>query len=158
MKKNKKAVSLMVSYTILIVIAIAISIITYSYLKLSLPSEKTECSQDIHLIVEEINCSNGELNITLSNRGLFSVPAIFLKFGNASRQVRQQINKNNEILTSPIKPGEKWDNGGVLFDVSNIVIIEGNYLLEIEPAILEKRDIILCNNALVTQEVQCTIN
>ena len=161
MMKNKRAISDMVSYTLLIVIAMSVGILVYSYLKLYLPSEKVECPPDAVMVVNEANCSISQqqvsLNITLSNRGLFNVTGAFIRIGAENRQIRSQINRDQTIFPIPIAP----DN--ILQLYYNVPVIDvptvnqnGNNLLEIQPAILSKGVAVPCQTGIVTFPVVCS--
>ena len=47
LRLDKRGVSIMIGYVLLVVIAIGLSIAVYAYLKNYLPREKAECPQDI---------------------------------------------------------------------------------------------------------------
>ena len=54
MKVNKRAVSMIVAYVILITIAIALSILVYNWLRFYVgPGEKVECPEGVSLIIQE---------------------------------------------------------------------------------------------------------
>jgi hypothetical protein len=152
---NKRGISLLVSYSILVVIAIALSVLVYSSLKLYLPTDRPECSQEIKLIVEEATCQAGNLDLTLSNRGLFNIPGAFIRLGPEGRTVFSQINTNKEIFPTTISPG---DSRQILppLSVSNIVDVSGNYILEIQPAILDKGAIYPCEKSVIRQTISCS--
>ena len=155
--KNKRAVSLLVSYTLLIVIAVGISAITYSYLKLYLPSDKPRCSEDIHAIIKEAACGSFELNIEIKNAGLFNITVMYVRFGRELSKVREQIPENkgeNAILDTPLAPGAT-----LLFSFprSSLPQEEGNYTLEIQPGVLSGRKIVMCEKAVVTEKIYCPL-
>lgn len=154
---KKKGVSLMVAYTILVVIGIALGAATYSYLKLYLPSIRAECPADIKVSVEEVICDSteDELTVSILNRGLFNVPAIFVRFGEEERRVRKQLNDDEEILSSPLMPNDTMKT--FVYNLTRIFddVIEGRYILEVQPAILVDRVIVPCDEAIVSVPVQC---
>ena len=73
--KNKKAVSLMVSYVILISIVIAVSIGVYAYLKAFVGDVEPaiDCKEETSFIIESYTCSIGNLELTLRNNGRFNI-------------------------------------------------------------------------------------
>jgi hypothetical protein len=154
---NKRGISLLVSYSILVVIAIALSVLVYSSLKLYLPTDRPECSPDIKLIVEEATCQAGTLDLTLSNRGLFNVQGAFIRLGPEGRTVLSQANiPGEEIFLDPITPGVSLQILPIL-QVSNIVDISGPYTLEIQPAIIEKGAIYPCEKSVIRQTISCSL-
>src|SRR3989344_1131649 len=92
--RNKKAISLMVSYVLLIVIAIGVSVLVYNYLKLYTPGEKKECPADVYLTVDDVTCSLSQntINLTITNRGVFNISAVFIRVGPQNKSVKLQIN------------------------------------------------------------------
>ena len=123
---NKRAESLMVGYVILIAIAIALSSAVFFYLKLYLPRDKPECSQDIDLVIDSLNCSyvdvsggsptTSVVDIRLTNKGLFSVDSAYIKIGDSDRVFKTTLNNpdadrmvsscNNFDIV--LKPGEQF--------------------------------------------------
>ena len=155
---NKKAVSELVGYVLLIAIAISISIMVYSFLRVYVPKEKIECNEDINLIIQDYGCSvqNKKLNITLENKGLFKVDAVYLRFGNSSQKVKQQINKDNFLLYNTdnilgLNPGE------ISFSTytTDIITSSGQYELELQPVIIKDKQLIVCEKAILFQQIQC---
>lgn len=98
-KKNKKAVSEIVSYTLLIVIAIGVSSLVYYFLQLQTPKEKTECKDGISLGIDYVKCEikpnqDRNLTLTLLNNGRFKVDAAYVRVGveGQGQSVRYWIN------------------------------------------------------------------
>jgi len=156
LNKNKKAISEIVGYTILIVIAVSLSILVYSFLRLYIPKEQVTCDEDVRLIIQDYTCKGGKLNLTITNKGLFKAGAFYLWFSNDSQ--KEQINKNNFLLynksNSPdLKPGESFDS---IYDISSFVSGTQDYELELQPAIIVEKKIIVCENAIITQDITCT--
>lgn len=141
----------MVAYVLLIVIGISLSVAVYAYLKLYLPSSKEKCPEDINLVIENAVCFRGQLNVTISNRGLFNVSMIFVRLGNESRSVRQQVNNKTELLPQPLAPSDtKLYSFQIPFNYR-----AGDHIVEVQPAVMsEKRSTLLCKN-IATQPVFC---
>ena len=155
---NKKAVSLMVSYTLLVIIALGLSVLVYGYLKIYLPSQRPECPQAISLVIDNALCdiTSETLTIRLSNRGLFNVSAAFIRMGEAGRVVRQQVNEGREIFEpSPIAPSSVPRIYS--YDISEILVGSSSteFELEVQPAMLEKRALYPCEEAIVTRSISC---
>ncbi|MBS3098601.1 hypothetical protein J4462_00130 [Candidatus Pacearchaeota archaeon] len=152
----KKAVSPIVAYSLLIVITISLSAIVYPYLKLHLPTERPECPSNFILVIEETSCdfTNKNLSITVSNRGLFNVSAVYIRFAEADRKVRTQINKGNEFFPEPISPSS---NSKTFYysSLNEYILSSGDYVVEIQPAIFEKQALYPCPRAIVSQKVRC---
>ncbi|MEM4152792.1 MAG: archaellin/type IV pilin N-terminal domain-containing protein [Candidatus Pacearchaeota archaeon] len=85
-KINKKAISELVSYVLLIVLAIAMAAVAYVFLKpyAEKPLPEEECPEAVNVVLENYSCNNKMFSFTLKNRGLFDVYGIKLKIINNS--------------------------------------------------------------------------
>ena len=163
MHNNKKGVSLMVGYALLIVIAIALAAIVYPYLKsIGVPIEKVECNPDISLSIENISCNRAgrSLSFNLLNRGLFNVTGVYIRFAEAERSIRPQINTGKELyLTGLVNPAPlgPWQETPLLnYHVSvSASPSEQEFVLEVQPAIFKKSVLVPCSNKIITQSVEC---
>jgi flagellin-like protein len=155
---DKKGISEIVGYVILIVIAVGLSVLVYSYLRFMIPKEIPECEEGISLIVQNYSCLAGnELSLTLLNKGLFRIDGAYINLGEEGKKIRVQINKDNFYLYNAsgaigINPGEEFFSS---YGISNVAGGAGNYILEIEPLTKINNDIVFCKNAITTQPVIC---
>ena len=89
-RKNKKGLSEVVSYVLLIVVAISISAGVYVWMKNYIPKDTFECPEDLALIISDYSCyeavnggvTENKLSVTLENAGLFSVSGFGLRASN----------------------------------------------------------------------------
>ena len=170
-RKNKKGVSEMVGYVLLITLAIVMGVVAYNWMKTYLPREVGTCPDGVSIFIEEaaLNESNSELSLTLKNNGRFDINGYFIYARNSSNQeiatidLSQYLNKSfggikvgnyikffslqDEILS----PGE---------EVTHIFNIPPNlhlYSLSIIPTRFQeennKEKFISCGNALTNQIV-----
>jgi len=168
---NKRAVSEVVGYTILILIAIALSIGVYSYVKIYIPHDRLACQEDISLSINDLNCTilGGvvTLNVVLENNGFFNVTDAYVRIGASNRKVKSQINQGDTRI--------KYQTGsGVIFSLppgqeillsysslksSALAALHLNssaeYILEIEPAVWMDNKAVVCNNAVITEKLTC---
>lgn len=172
-KKNKKAVSEIVSYTLLIVIAIGVSSLVYYFLQLQTPKEKTECKDGISMGIDyaALNCDASKnpksLNLTLLNNGRFKVNAAYVRLGEEGKSTRYWINdpavkgEDKFFLSSLDSP----PNSGLMPGKSSIIkthtipfAVSSSTILEIEPAILSEQTgrLAACENAMIAQKISCT--
>jgi hypothetical protein len=84
--KDKRAVSIIVSYVLLISITIALSVLVYNWLRFYVDEDEvSECSTDVSLIIQDYFCVKnnsggpGYLEITLKNKGLFTIDGYALR-------------------------------------------------------------------------------
>ena len=157
--RNKKALSEVVGYAILIVIAISLSVMVYAFLRLYVPKEKVECNEEINLIIQDYSCSSSanKLNLTIANKGLFKADAAYLRLGLVGQKTKPQINKNNFLLFGPgnspgLNPGESFTSSDYdNFDVSS----PDTYELELEPVVIINKQLVACQNSIITQPIEC---
>ena len=159
-KIGKRGVSAMVAYVLLVVIALTIGVIVYGFLELYVPKDQPECNREVKLSIEEAVCSNGQVSITLLNRGLFSVDGALVKIGDPGRIVRDTLNEDNPLFVNggnleAISPDE--ERTLPLFSYDNYEDGEEREI-EVEPFYFvdEAQDFALCPNAVVTKIVTCS--
>jgi hypothetical protein len=153
MKKNKKGISLMVSYVLLIIIAVGISVGVFAYLKLYLPTEQPECPYGTSLIISYAKCNSGTLTLNITNNGLRNVTGAFIRMAHSNRTVRDQINQGNEFFSPPLAPGTTIELPPYP-TVPNPA--SGTYVIEIQPATISGGWPFPCDSStIVSQEVIC---
>ena len=161
--QDKRAISGMVSYVLLVIIAVGVSVGVFAYLSLYVPKEKPRCLDDVGLIIERAQCivnTTTRIELTLVNKGLFTVDAAYIRVGMQGRTVRSQINEKagfflNEPGTSEkgLKPGRTYTQS---YEVSAALISRnGTYLLEVQPAVWKDGQLALCDKSVIVQELHC---
>jgi len=158
LRSNKKGISEIVGYVLLVLIAISLSSFVFFYLKTYLPKEKPVCPDDISLIVQGYSCSPAQINLTLLNKGLFSVDAAYLRIGPVGSRVKQQINQND--LFFGVIEGQKGLIPGKAFSkvYTSQSITSGTLELEVQPAVFTGKgdELALCDKAVITQTINCS--
>lgn len=81
---NKKSVSEMIAYVLLVVIAISVSVIVYSFLRAYIPREPEKCPDDVSLIIQDYSCLDDIFTLTIKNQGLHSVDGMYVYISNQS--------------------------------------------------------------------------
>ena len=83
LQSNKNAVSNLIAYVLLISITIGLSVMVYNWLRFYVSEEEVEqCPDTVSVIIKDYSCSKGTsgfLNVTLKNKGLFSVDGYILR-------------------------------------------------------------------------------
>jgi hypothetical protein len=168
---NKKAVSIMIGYVLLIVGAVVMGGVVYGWLQSYVPQETLECPDGISLFIKDVTCiSEGgkyKLNLSVSNNGRFDVDGYFIKSAEIDGQ---------EIATTDIS--EKMTSGGN--PNSGLVLFAGKalepsktaplamydldkeiYLIELIPIRYEiidnKNRLISCGNAKIKEKIACDL-
>ena len=82
--KNKRAISELISYVLLITLAIAMAASVWFFLKPwgEKPLPEEECPGTVNIVLENYSCTTTTMDFYLSNRGLHNVTGIRLKIIN----------------------------------------------------------------------------
>jgi len=157
---NKKAVSEIVSYVLLISITFAISGIVYSWLVFYVtPGEEIKCDDGVSLTIRnyEYNCSTKQLNLTLQNRGLFNFDGYIIRVNNQTGSnigVYSLIKTGKQINTTQ-EYKDVYANSSILND--SRVVLGGNIsFIEIQPFIVQKKNLIVYCEKVAEQRIACS--
>src|SRR3990167_3334945 len=89
-KKNKRGVSEMVAYVILISIALSLAVAVFAWLKItgeSAVKPPVDCKEGTTIMLESYNCERdpitgepmGNMILTMKNNGLFNIDGVIVK-------------------------------------------------------------------------------
>lgn len=161
-KKNKKAVSLMLSYVLLIAIAVSLSIGVYSWLKfIAKGTEETEeCPKDVSLEIQNYEClANKEIRLEIKNKGLFNISGIAVRgTDNKSQEAWFKLKDVSEV--GNIEVGEAYiflralrpnNSSTYKFSYEGLTRLEK---IEIQPVRVKKDEVIFCKES-TSQEIEC---
>jgi hypothetical protein len=154
--KGKQAISLIISYITIIVVVIALASITYISLQGYIPLNSLQCQPEMHLAVYNLSCTNGVVKLKLQNDGLFNVSAAYIRLGKEGREVRSQINKNQEYFSKGALAPEEIMASPLILPAGNIITEDGYYILEIQPALFKKSRFIACEKSIASERIYCT--
>lgn len=160
--KDKKGLSVIVGYVLLITFAVIMGVLVYNWMSSYVFTEEEKCSEDVSLFVKSYNysCSSGELFIEFQNKGLFNISAF---------KIRGSTNPNREIATirfEGIAGTDYFVFQKPLFPNGESQEVKINYnkessedpdlfFLEITPYIFENKKSRICTNAQIRQDVSC---
>jgi hypothetical protein len=172
---NKKAQSLMISYVILVAIVIGISIGVFIWLKQIANVEPAiDCKEGTSIILTKIVCSNSGIDLYLKNNGRFNVEGIILTISNESKLTNptyviplESVNAGNSaggfFFNEELKPDNnlianysiktKKIVGTSGFGASEPIEFDEVKSIQIQPFIYDERGIIICQDALIKQEI-----
>ena len=77
--KNKKGISAIIGYVILISIVLTLSGLVFVWVKNLAPTEARECKEGVSLSVVDYICNPNILNLTIKNNGRFNVGGYFIR-------------------------------------------------------------------------------
>jgi len=84
--KQKKGISVIVGYVLLITISLSLSFLVYEWMKRQTPKSTTECPETLSMIFQDYSCdtTNNVLNLTLKNNGLYDIQGAIIKVSNST--------------------------------------------------------------------------
>ena len=155
---GKKGVSIIVAYVILVTIAIALSVLVYNWLRYYVDVEESEdCPDNIMIVVKDYNydCDSDKLNITVQNKGLFTVDGFYLRAHNRTGADVgiYVLDKSGEV----IKPGEDV----AMLNIDSSVDADGNSIsgsltfVEVQPFLQEENKKQIFCGAVASQVLEC---
>lgn len=97
---NKKAVSVMIGYILLVAAAVVMGTITYQWLISYAPSEGIGCPDDVSVFIKKYSCdaTNHIFNFTLKNNGKFSVAGYFIHISNTTTEGLAETDLSSYIV------------------------------------------------------------
>ncbi len=168
--KNKKGVSVLVGYVLLITFVIFMGVIIYSWMKSYVPKNDLNCPDGTSLFIKDYECDSSELNITLKNNGRFNVGGYFIRVtdtpqaGLATIDISQNLTSGGSTITPFGVKFQGNDNSLVptydethIFDISDYAQI---YSLEIVPLRWQEEDrrkrLVTCKTSILREDITCT--
>ena len=167
---DKKAVSLLISYVLLVSFAIIMGVLVYNWMKSYVPGEGLACPEGTSLFIKDAYCDKDTLkfNLTLENNGRFDIAGFYIHATNSSSQTLATIDLSkvrvsggsplgSSIIFNPteensIEPSETTEE--VKFQLSEEI-----YSIELIPIRLQEEDgkekYISCWDAKVKREIIC---
>lgn len=170
---NKKAISPMIGYILLISAAVVMSVIVYAWLKTYIPRAALECPDTTSLFIKNYTCEqNNELNLTIRNNGHFNVAGYFIRIANVSGQelatvdLSQKLKSEfggitvgNSILVSESEPGNSLTPNEEVTNVFDIFGVNDIYFVELTPIrrqqIESRERTVSCGHAKIKEEITC---
>jgi len=173
MVKNKKAVSIIIGYVLLVTIGIIMSVVVYNYLKTYIPRDNLSCPGGVSIKIKNYSCSGGLLNLTLEDNGRFNYAGYFIKgAGNPTEEIATINLANYFIGTTGSENAVGIKNGYIAFSreddnfmkpgiqVTHIFAYSHPlYLIDITPIRYEefnnKRRFVTCGDAEIKEKISC---
>jgi len=169
MIKNKKALSAMIGYVLLITFGIVMAVIVYAYLKTYVPSEGVSCPDGASIFLKEYTCSEGELNLTVKNNGRFNIAGYYIYGTNDSEQLiattSMFANYTNQddvfegsILFNFRDPADAMKPGFIISGVFNVSsdLVRVDLLPVRFQGEGQDAQFVVCGNARIKEEIICS--
>ena len=150
---NKRALSNVIAYVLLISITLSLSVLVYGWLRFYVSeSDVEECSDNVNIIIKSYTCSSGNdgnLTVTLKNKGLFTVDGYVLRVHNREDAEFGFYTFNDTGIE--IKPGEEHED--VYLFPAGDENLETVTLVEVQPFMMDKGQVSCKSYA--SQRVEC---
>jgi hypothetical protein len=166
LQKDRRGVSIMVGYVLLIIMAVGLSIAVFAYLKLYLPKADAECKDNIIISIDEVSCELSQgteyyVSLKLTNRGLFNINGAFIRIGEQGRIFKILLNEEENFLFQEgagsdnlLNPGETWEpENFYLYEPDNP---DAPQEIEVEPFVYIDNKPALCEKAIVSKTIFCS--
>jgi len=161
LRKNKKGLSEIIGYVLLIVFAVSMSAIVYGFLRAKIPKQQEKCPADVSVEIISYEIMSNMLNLTidLRNRGLFSINgiAVRIKEGAKSCPVIRASCKNcsrYQARTDKVLFSAKMDPS----EIKTITMVYGGCAkpteIEIIPMRFMEEAFSLCENSIMKESLE----
>lgn len=156
LKSNKRAVSTIIAYVLLIGLAVSMSILVHNWLKLYVAEDESQvCPDAVYLSIEDYSCSwnSNQLNLTLKNRGNFIIEDVSVKTSEDSESIGIDgifLDYSVEISVGESK-NLTYSIDGLNYGHDN------NISIEVQPVIFDDGEIIYCSQT-INQDIFCKYN
>jgi len=158
--QDKKGVSIMVGYILLIVGALVMGGLVYQGLKTYVPTEIIDCPEGVSIFIKEKVYDGNNLKITLVNNGFFNINGYFIHATTTQEQKVATLDLSEFIKEGGIKGGgfvlslfEPNDEKPSNFEGIDIEI----YSIQIIPMRFQKEDsrkrFVACGNSKINEDL-----
>jgi hypothetical protein len=172
-KRNKRALSIVIGYILLITISIVMSVIVFQWLKTYVPKDTIKCSEGTSVFIKDISydCTRMRLNVTVKNSGKFSVNGYFIHASNKTNEELATIDLSSKIIAggnvsgssitfsqsqNSLTPDEPTNTKKSIFNVTGYGTL---YRIEIIPTRFQEEDgknrFVSCGDAKITETLTC---
>lgn len=168
--KNKKALSEIISYVMLITLTLVIAGGVYVWVKFYLPSTNPsqECPEEVSLVINNYYCTSDKIGLELKNNGNFNISGFIILVSDQTSSspylplnaadnydLRLGLNIQGTLYFAKQKrPGEKeWINfSRIPYSLTNLIAIKK---IQIEPFLTnpENGKMLLCPKSIVNQNI-----
>lgn len=167
--RNKKGVSIMIGYVLLIVGALVMGGVIYGWLQSYVPQEAIECPPGVSLFIKDVQCDtvggDYKLNLSLLNNGRFSVDGYFVKIAiNAGQEIATEDisedivtggNANAGVITFPSRALDP----GSTAPLAEYSLSKEAFMVEVIPMRYEtiegKSRLVSCTDSKISEKVNC---
>lgn len=160
-QQDKRGISNMIAYVILISITLSLSVLVYNWLRFQFGEEVPDtCSERVNLVLSSYDCPSGSswLKVDIKNKGLFDVDGYILRVHNRPGAdfglytvdpAGFEIEAGESFEYQYNFTQENYPHNPEILELGDITF------LEIQPFVLEGSKKINCPS-ISTQDIQCS--
>ncbi|MDO8622702.1 MAG: hypothetical protein Q7R52_00480 [archaeon] len=161
-RKEKRGVSLMIGYVLLISMAVILSVVAYQLMKTYIPKDIGECPDDVSMLIQKTTCSGGKITFEMSNNGLFNIDGIYIEATTTLNEEIINLADPDEIFAfNEFKPNDIREEyfGCPASETCPITIS----VVEITPVRYQENDqgaktLVNCGKAKLKETINCQLN
>ena len=166
--QNKKGLSEMISYVLLVAIAIGISTGVFVWLKsFATVNPVVDCEEGTSVLMDSYTCECNAglclINLKIKNNGRFNVSGIMLTVSNDSKKepIYYLISQNDtrrrlqgfNYFDFQLNPGS-IDDANFLNELKDGDTINSIAIIQIQPFIMLKKNRVVCQNSIIKQPIE----
>ncbi len=175
MIRNKKGVSVIIGYVILISIGIIMSLVVYNYLKTYVPKDAINCPEGVSILITDYDCKDGSLNITIKNNGKFNHDGYYIhasendtevattnfvtNFNSSDRENTQGVGIPGMYVSFGIEEDQLFKPNGELIEHRYLFEDFDLKFIEITPIRWQtyntRKRLVTCGDAKIKQDLDC---
>ncbi len=175
MKRDKRGISIVIGYILLIAVSMTMSILVYQWLKTYVPTDSVKCSEGTSLFIKSVDydCTSKILTLTLQNNGKFGIDGYFIHVSDkpneelATIDISSKLSSGGTISGNSVRFSETIENSLSPEDLHNVQISSFNVQsygtlskVEIIPTRMEtisnKKRIVSCGGSKVEEQLACS--
>ena len=172
--KDKRGISIVIGYVLLIAVSITMSILVYQWMKTYVPTDSVKCPEGTSLFIKSVayNCVEKTLTLTLQNNGKFGIDGYFIHVSDkpneelATIDISSKLTAGGSISGNSIRFSDAIENSLSPEALHNTGISSFNvqsygtlYKLEIIPTRLDvisnKKRFVSCGESKVEEQLKC---
>jgi len=172
--KNKRGISIVIGYVLLIAVSIAMSVVVFQWMKTYVPTDSVKCPEGTSLFIKSItyDCVGKTLTLTLQNNGKFGIDGYFIHVSDkpneelATIDISSKLTAGGSISGNSVTFSNTTKNSLSPESLHNVVTSSFNvqsygtlYKLEIIPTrqdvISNKKRFVSCGESKVEEQLKC---
>ncbi|MFH1608360.1 MAG: hypothetical protein ABIA78_04470 [archaeon] len=173
--KNKRGISIMIGYILLVTLAVVMSFAVYSWIKTYVPKDPLACPDGASIFLKNYECTAHLLTLTLQNNGRFDIGGYYVSVStvsgaDATIDISEFITNQNlklgggDMIIFQIPSGDNYnlftpgDTETHTFDLTSVNNIYSVKILPTRHQVDEnKKGWVVCDEAVIKEDLTCSV-